>query len=54
MISLALLTMGAQVAQIQYKLGLSPDYASLLLRLVIGPILALAIIFTFRVDGIVA
>lgn len=54
MISLALLTLGAQVAQIQFKTGLSSVYFSILIRLVIGPIIALAIIFIFRVDGITA
>lgn len=54
MISLALLTLGAQVAQIQFKSGLSSVYFSLLIRLVVGPIIALAMIFIFNIDGIAA
>lgn len=54
MIALALLTLGAQVAQIKFTSGLSSVYYSLALRLVVGPIIALAIIFIFKVDGIVA
>ena len=54
MIALALFTLGAQVAQIKFTTGLSTVYYSLALRLVVGPIIALAIIFIFKVDGIVA
>ena len=54
MIALALFTLGAQVAQIKFISGLSSVYYSLTLRLVVGPIIALAIIFIFKVDGIVA
>lgn len=54
MIALALLTLGAQVAQIKLMRGLSTVYYSLILRLAIGPMIALVIIFIFKVDGIVA
>ncbi|ASK60973.1 permease [Virgibacillus phasianinus] len=54
MISLALLTLGAQVANIQFKTGLSSVYFSLLIRLVAGPLIALALIFIFGLDGIIA
>lgn len=54
MISLALLTLGAQVAQIQFKSGLSSVYFSLALRLVVGPAIALGMIFIFNIDGIAA
>jgi len=54
MISLALLTLGAQVAQIKFISGLSSVYYSLTLRLIIGPLIALAILFIFKVDGIIA
>lgn len=54
MISLALFTLGAQVAEIRFTSGLSNVYYSLMLRLLIGPAIALAIIYIFRVDGIVA
>lgn len=54
MVSLALLTLGAQVAQIKFKTGLSSVYFSLLIRLVIGPIIALGMIYVFQIDGIAA
>ena len=54
MIALALLTLGAQVAQIKFAAGLSSVYYSLTLRLAVGPLIALAIILLFKVDGIVA
>ncbi|WP_156291818.1 AEC family transporter [Oceanobacillus salinisoli] len=54
MIALALLTLGAQVARIQFKSGLSSVYSSIIVRLMIGPILALFIIWVFRLDGITA
>lgn len=54
MIGLALLTLGAQVARIQFKAALSAVYSSLTVRLIISPIIALFIIWLFRVDGITA
>ncbi|MBM7601802.1 putative permease [Virgibacillus halotolerans] len=54
MVSLALLTLGAQVAQIKFKTGLSSVYFSLLIRLIIGPIIALGMIYVFQIDGIAA
>ena len=54
MIGLALLTLGAQVARIQFKAALSAVYSSLTIRLIISPIIALFIIWIFRVDGITA
>ena len=54
MIALALFTLGAQVAQIKLSTGLKTVYYSLALRLAIGPLIALAIIYIFKVDGIVA
>ena len=54
MIGLALLTLGAQVARIQFKAALSAVYSSLTVRLIISPIIALLIIWLFRVDGITA
>lgn len=54
MISLALLTLGAQVANIKFKSGLSSVYFSLLLRLIVGPLIALGIIFIFGMHGITA
>lgn len=54
MIAFALFTLGAQVAQLKFTAGLSTVYYSLGLRLLIGPLIALVIIFLFKVDGIVA
>ena len=54
MIGLALLTLGAQVARIQFKAALSAVYSSLTVRLIISPIIALFIIWLFRVDGVTA
>ena len=54
MIGLALLTLGAQVARIQFKAALSAVYSSLTIRLIISPIIALFIIWLFRVDGMTA
>ncbi|PAV30614.1 permease [Virgibacillus profundi] len=54
MISLALLTLGAQVANIKFKSGLSSVYSSIIIRLLIGPIIAIGIIFIFGVEGIAA
>lgn len=54
MIPLALFTLGAQVAQMKFISSLSSVYYSLTLRLVIGPMLALGIIYIFQLDGIMA
>jgi len=54
MIALALFTLGAQVAQLKFISALSAVYYSLTIRLIIGPIIALGIIFTFGMDGILA
>src|SRR5690625_1320957 len=52
MISLALFTLGAQVAQMKFVSGLSSVYFSLTLRLIIGPMIALGIIYIFNIEGI--
>lgn len=54
MIAFALFTLGAQVAQIKFLSSLSTVYYSLFLRLISGPLIALAILLLFRVEGIVA
>lgn len=54
MIALALFTLGAQVAQLKIISALSTVYYSLTIRLIIGPIIALGIIFLFKIDGILA
>ncbi|WP_255376729.1 AEC family transporter [Oceanobacillus sp. Castelsardo] len=54
MIALALLTLGAQVARIQFRSGLSSVYSSLIVRLIISPVVALIIIWVFQVEGVIA
>lgn len=54
MISLALFTLGAQVAQMKFISNLSSVYYSTALRLVIGPMIALGIIYIFNINGIIA
>lgn len=54
MISVALLTLGAQVANLRLASGLSKVYCSLLLRLVGGPVIAFVIIVLFGVKGMIA
>lgn len=54
MIGLALFTLGAQVANIKLTSGLQLVYVSLSLRLLIGPLLALAMIYLFGLSGVVA
>lgn len=54
MIAIALLTLGAQVAQLKLTAGLGVVYVSLLLRLLVGPLVALGMIFAFGISGITA
>lgn len=54
MVALALLTLGAQVAKIRFSTGLSTVYASLLLRLIVGPAIAFGLLILFKIDGIMA
>lgn len=54
MIALALLTLGAQVAQLKLTSIMSSVYYSLLLRLCIGPLIALGMILTLGISGIFA
>ncbi|MBM7542318.1 AEC family transporter [Amphibacillus cookii] len=54
MIATALMTLGAQVAMIKFSSGMSTVYFSLIIRLIIGPLLALAIIYVVQLDGITA
>ncbi|WP_226038129.1 AEC family transporter [Aquibacillus saliphilus] len=54
LISLALVTLGAQVAALKFKFGLLSVYMSLVIRLLVGPVIALAIIFIFKMDGMFA
>ena len=54
MIALALLTLGAQVAQLKLTSGLRAVYYSMTLRLIGGPLVALGLIFIFGVTGVTA
>lgn len=54
MIAMALLTLGAQVSQIKFITGLTTVYISSFLRLLVGPAVALLIIFLLQIDGIIA
>ncbi|HLU23901.1 MAG TPA: AEC family transporter [Bacillaceae bacterium] len=54
MIAIALLTLGAQVAQIKFTKNMGTVYLSLLIRLIIGPLAALGMIYAFGLDGITA
>ncbi|GAE91882.1 membrane protein [Gracilibacillus boraciitolerans JCM 21714] len=54
MIAIALMTLGAQVAKMKFKKGLYTVYASVVLRLIGGPILALCIIVIFQLEDIMA
>ncbi|TLS36584.1 AEC family transporter [Pseudalkalibacillus caeni] len=54
MIGIALVTLGAQVAQLKFKRGISSLYISLFVRLLLGPILALSIIYLFGFKGVLA
>lgn len=48
------MTLGAQVAKMKFKKGLYTVYASVVLRLIGGPILALCIIVIFQLEDIMA
>lgn len=54
MIAVALMTLGAQVAQLPFKLGDLHIFTHVFTRLIIGPALGLLLIFLFGLDGIVA
>ncbi|MBM4761186.1 AEC family transporter [Bacillus sp. B15-48] len=54
MVGIALFTLGAQVAEINFKAGLSKVYWSLFFRLLVGPAIALVLIFLFGIEGIFA
>lgn len=54
MIALALLTLGAQVAQLKLTAGLRTVYFSLVLRLLAGPVVAIGLIYVFGMSGITA
>ncbi|MEF2293426.1 AEC family transporter [Virgibacillus dokdonensis] len=54
MVAMALLTLGAQVAQLRLSSSLPTVYISLAIRLILGPIIALGIIRILQLDGIIA
>ncbi|TKD72099.1 AEC family transporter [Pseudalkalibacillus hwajinpoensis] len=54
MVALALVTLGAQVAQLRFAKNLSVVYVSLILRLVMGPAIAFAIIYILSLNGVIA
>ncbi|MGB8001694.1 MAG: AEC family transporter, partial [Anaerobacillus sp.] len=54
MVAIALVTLGAQVAQLRFARNLSVVYVSLILRLLLGPAIALGIIYVLGIDGVTA
>ena len=54
MIAIALITLGAQVAQFKFQLGNLSVYVSMCVRLIIGPMMALGIIYLMGVEGTTA
>ena len=54
MIAIALLTLGAQVAQLKLTTGLRTVYFSMILRLLVSPLVALGLIFLFGMSGVTA
>lgn len=53
-IGVALVTLGAQVAKIKFVPGMWSVYLSLTIRLVIGPLVALGLIYLFRLEAVTA
>lgn len=54
MVAIALLTLGAQVAQLKIAKQLTSVYVSVTIRLLIAPFIALGIIYVFGLSGILA
>ncbi|SIS49444.1 AEC family transporter [Salimicrobium flavidum] len=54
MIAIALVMLGAQVAKIKWSVNFSSVYISLFLRLILGPAIALGMIFLFGLEGVIA
>ncbi|WP_077620839.1 AEC family transporter [Bacillus sinesaloumensis] len=54
MVGIALFTLGAQVAEIDFKAGLSKVYWSLGFRLLVGPAIALGLIYLLDIEGVFA
>lgn len=54
MVAIALVTLGAQVAQLRFAKNLSVVYVSLFIRLLLGPTIAIGLIYALGIDGITA
>lgn len=54
MIAIALILLGAQISNINFKLRWSSSYIYIVMRLVIGPAIAFVIIKTMGLEGIIA
>src|SRR5699024_8272119 len=54
MVAIALLTLGAQVAELKIAKQLTSVYVSATIRLIISPFVALGIIYTFGLSGVLA
>lgn len=54
MIAIALILLGAQIARIKFSFKWSSSYLYIILRLVIGPVIALIIINLMNLDGTIA
>ncbi len=54
MVAIALLTLGAQVAQLKIAKQLTSVYVSVTIRLLIAPFIALGIIYAFGLSGVLA
>ncbi|WP_377889973.1 AEC family transporter [Alkalihalobacillus sp. R86527] len=54
MVAIALVTLGAQVAQLRFAKNLSVVYVSLFIRLLLGPVIAIGLIYAFGMDGVTA
>ena len=53
-ISVALLTLGVQLSKTKFELGNKEVYLSVLMRLVVGPLIALLFIYGLRMEGVIA
>ena len=54
LISIALITLGVQLSHTKFKLKDPNVYLSVLTRLLLGPVVALFLVFVFGLDGIIA
>ncbi|NWK83368.1 AEC family transporter [Staphylococcus sp. GSSP0090] len=54
MIAIALILLGAQIANIKFRFKWSSAYVFILIRLIVGPVIALGIIKVMGIEGIIA